>query len=959
MLIAGAQAQTGSMQAAQNDGSQFAKDLAPSAAEIPGREVTADTMPGYQGTPSDLSGLMGGSDDKLMNASGSAASNEAYGLMRSADDNRAQIDPSEIESIAARGRQINDDAAAIAGIETHNSQGQCEPVSQQGSPATYEATCDVGEAISTSEPTTQYSCPEGWSLSGTTCSITQTQPAKTTYSCQPGETLSGTSCTSSQAPTLTGYSCPSGFALSGTSCTKTLSQAASISGYSCPADYALQGTTCKRTLQQSATPIYACPADYQLTGTSCNASRTYQATPTYSCPGGFFLSGATCQQTVTRPADVTLVCPSGQVLNNGSCIMQSTYAATATTTCPPGWDLQSGQCAKGYNYTANAVYTCPANYFLDGTLCRSNRYQCGVSISSIRYTVYNGQEVCATRKAEVSGGCSNATFFGEAKLWGQAYCLSRPQTVYQCAKSWTDAQNPLCPSLYHATATAAVNYSCPSGGSPSGAICYGTNYVGTEIQYSCPSGGNLAGSSCTVSQVSTPTTNYSCSAGQTLSGTSCSATTSQSASVTYACPSGGTLTGTSCAASDTKPAELTYRCPTDWQLSGTQCTSILSQTAEPSYTCPVGYDLNGSMCSRLQSQPATAQYTCPAGYQRSDETCYRKTSATAAQTCPDGYALSQTTCTRTQTQDVNMTSVCSTPEATLQDGQCVTSEKKTDCTQLASNAQCTFLRETCLDVSPGSTCRVAEKTYRCPVPDSAQTETSYICSGDMWCMNGSCQTVEREASDEFKDALVAMGAIDQVGEDFDPDNMQLFEGTAESCHKPIFGAINCCAGKSSGLLTGAAGIAAKLALGTGPGAIAAVATQFLTMFACSNEEKSLDVKDRMGLCHSVGSFCTESVLGVCTTKRSSFCCYQSKLTRIIQEQGRPQIGKDWGKPEAPMCGGFSPDEFAKLDLSQMDFSEIYADMLEAVQLPDQAQQASDIQNKIRDYYEQTSSGGTH
>jgi conjugal transfer mating pair stabilization protein TraN len=41
----------------------------------------------------------------------------------------------------------------------------------------------------------------------------------------------------------------------------------------------------------------------------------------------------------------------------------------------------------------------------------------------------------------------------------------------------------------------------------------------------------------------------------------------------------------------------------------------------------------------------------------------------------------------------------------------------------------------------------------------------------------------------------------------------------------------------------------------------------------------------------------------------------------------------------------------------MDFSDIYADFLEAVKLPDEAQMASDIQAKIDAYYKQHGPGG--
>jgi conjugal transfer mating pair stabilization protein TraN len=72
--------------------------------------------------------------------------------------------------------------------------------------------------------------------------------------------------------------------------------------------------------------------------------------------------------------------------------------------------------------------------------------------------------------------------------------------------------------------------------------------------------------------------------------------------------------------------------------------------------------------------------------------------------------------------------------------------------------------------------------------------------------------------------------------------------------------------------------------------------------------------------------------------------------RILQEQGRQQLNKPWGKPKTEQCLGFTIDEFARLDLSRMDFSEVYAEFTDAARLPDELQATQDIQQKIEDYY---------
>ncbi|AIT82497.1 conjugal transfer protein TraN [Novosphingobium pentaromativorans] len=273
-----------------------------------------------------------------------------------------------------------------------------------------------------------------------------------------------------------------------------------------------------------------------------------------------------------------------------------------------------------------------------------------------------------------------------------------------------------------------------------------------------------------------------------------------------------------------------------------------------------------------------------------------------------------------------------------------------DCTALEANAGCTFLRTECLDDEPdGGPCKVEERVYRCPTPGGTSAETpQYICGNDVYCINGDCEPIVREASTEFKDALVALRSIDQAGKEFDETNFTVFKGNRETCQKPVFGLINCCAGKVSGVLTVGAGAAA---LAGGPAALAALATPFLTLFACSQDEMKLDIRDRMGFCHKVGTYCSSSFLGICKTKRTAYCCFESKLSRILQEQGRIQLGRPWGAPKREQCLGFTIDEFSQLDLSIMDFTEVYAEFVDAARLPDEVETMTQIQQKIQDYYD--------
>ena len=84
---------------------------------------------------------------------------------------------------------------------------------------------------------------------------------------------------------------------------------------------------------------------------------------------------------------------------------------------------------------------------------------------------------------------------------------------------------------------------------------------------------------------------------------------------------------------------------------------------------------------------------------------------------------------------------------------------------------------------------------------------------------------------------------------------------------------------------------------------------------CNIRERELKKKRQAGLCHEVGTYCSKRVLGICLERKRSFCCFNSSLARILQECGRPQIGKGWGSPKRPDCSGYTIDEFVSIDFT--------------------------------------------
>ncbi len=115
--------------------------------------------------------------------------------------------------------------------------------------------------------------------------------------------------------------------------------------------------------------------------------------------------------------------------------------------------------------------------------------------------------------------------------------------------------------------------------------------------------------------------------------------------------------------------------------------------------------------------------------------------------------------------------------------------------------------------------------------------------------------------------------------------------------------------------------------------IAIIIYVILSMMSCNEEEARLALKEGAGLCHSVGSYCSKCIrhpLGCrlgCEEHTTSKCCFNSMLARIVNEQGRIQVGKNWGAPKTPDCSGFTVAQLQSLDFAAMDFTEFYASLV--------------------------------
>ena len=326
------------------------------------------------------------------------------------------------------------------------------------------------------------------------------------------------------------------------------------------------------------------------------------------------------------------------------------------------------------------------------------------------------------------------------------------------------------------------------------------------------------------------------------------------------------------------------------------------------YSCPTvvpGMTLRGS--STVYTGSTSDESACATW--KSDSTC-----KAAPDICTDSSPVTRVV------SGVSVTQPCWAFSRTYTCGGELSTSPSNDCSTLEA-LKCTFVREDCLS-PPGLPCTTTDRVYKCPVPPGPADMTQAICNGDIYCLDGKCDTIVRTPNADFGNAVVALNAASQAGKEFDPNSLTLFKGSRETCQKAIFGLINCCVPRGLPLLGG-----------------------------CNAADAALKTKQDKGLCSLVGSYCAKHTLfGICLQKKEAHCCYLSKISRILQEQGRVQIGKPYGDPAKETCPGFTLAEFQQLDLSKMDFSEVYAEFTDAAKLPDELATTTALQTKITDYF---------
>lgn len=285
---------------------------------------------------------------------------------------------------------------------------------------------------------------------------------------------------------------------------------------------------------------------------------------------------------------------------------------------------------------------------------------------------------------------------------------------------------------------------------------------------------------------------------------------------------------------------------------------------------------------------------------------------------------------------------------------------------------CDLKRSVCAEgvtVGGAFQCISEQREYACKT-QPASSSTGVDCGAQQFCIEGHCFDTDAVPDPDFAKAVAGMEVAREAGVYVDEATFQVFKGHDSRCAKSALK--NCCKGASkpaSGLtnlaIAGGSAYAfdilaggtmkSTLVLGFDPVALALTISVMVVqqMLACDSEDVMVALKRNNRLCHHVGDYCSRKIsLGlarICVQRKETYCCFNSKISRLINEAARTQQpGLGWGTPEAPSCQGITIAQFQAMDLSTVDFSEFYADVVPTA--PNEGDVRSRAADKVDSYF---------
>jgi len=250
---------------------------------------------------------------------------------------------------------------------------------------------------------------------------------------------------------------------------------------------------------------------------------------------------------------------------------------------------------------------------------------------------------------------------------------------------------------------------------------------------------------------------------------------------------------------------------------------------------------------------------------------------------------------------------------------------KNDCAQ---HARCYSLGQrdcilrdslgTCVNIKKEFSCKrwsmvsLEKDTVRYGTQDKDGAE-KLVCEG-IPCVDGNCMDKSYQMDEDMVSSVSQLGALSQ-GKNTQA-GFKIFEGLGRNCTKKPVDYHNCCRVNPKGW-------------GKQLGA------------KCSKDEEILSEKRQKNLCVYVGKEAKKTA-GVTTLIKHHYCCFSNMLEKVVQVEGRKQLGMNFGNGGHANCRGLTLEELGRIDFSKMNFSEVAAEMQQKLSVPNVA----DVKGRI-------------
>ena len=217
---------------------------------------------------------------------------------------------------------------------------------------------------------------------------------------------------------------------------------------------------------------------------------------------------------------------------------------------------------------------------------------------------------------------------------------------------------------------------------------------------------------------------------------------------------------------------------------------------------------------------------------------------------------------------------------------------QSNCAQLSAN-QCTNTASTCVSKTLDH-CDILSKTFQCVqktcFPDKE------VCPEVLPCVGGECDESETFESDDMSEGVGRLGALGGVAEEVAVNKVtskeaNIFKGDYQECESYPLGLRNCCTDK--GFLDG--------------------------LVHCPSDMQPLMRAKLEGRAFALGHY-KHHVFG---TTRYGYCVFPTKLSGVVQIQGRnQQLHISFGDAENPVCRGITPEELERIDFNALDLQDM-------------------------------------